>query len=164
MNDSRTGAPSRRWALELNPLELTFARASVNFEASLAKHDCLLLTVIAQPETGDIGAGAWGELGYRFYAGEGGLEGFFAGPSVGLGALGYFTDTVRTAQVAKSIDVAFDVGYQFAFRSGVMLGLGLGLQYQHVWHDYSVRNDPINEFELESSALPRLLFSIGYGQ
>lgn len=155
---------SRNWAIELNPLELVLARASINFEVALTAHDAIILTSVAQPRSADIGAGVWGELGYRVYSGEGGLQGFFIGPSVGAGVFTYFTDQATDEQDARSFNVAADCGYQFAWRSGPMLGFGLGAQYQHVWHNYPVRNDPINQFELESAVLPRVLFSVGYGR
>ena len=166
MNANAPSAPAvsfRKWAIELNPLELAVARASVNFEVALTAHDALMLTSRVQPSTADIGAGVWGELGYRVYSGDGGLQGFFIGPSVGAGAFSYFTDQSTGEQDARSFNVAADCGYQFAWRSGLVLGFGLGAQYQHVWHDYPVRNDPINQFELESTVLPRVLFSVGYG-
>ncbi len=162
-NTSTNVASSRDWALELNPLEVGLGRASFNLEVALAAHHALMLTLDAQPNTGDIGAGVWGELGYRFYSGAGGLQGFFIGPSIGAGTFTYFTDEVAGQQGARSINVALDCGYQFALRSGVMLGFGLGAQYQGVQHDHDVRNDPTNEVELESGVLPRVLFSIGYG-
>jgi len=158
VNASSAPAASRRWAIELNPLELAVARASINFEVALTPRDALMLTTLVQPSSADIGAGVWGELGYRVYSGDGGLQGFFIGPSVGAGAFTYFTDQSAGAQNAHSFNVAADCGYQFAWRSGLMLGFGLGAQYQHVWHDYPVRNDPINQFELESGVLPRCYF------
>jgi hypothetical protein len=162
--DASTKAPSpRTWAIELNPLELELARASINLELAPATHHALMLTFDAQPSTADIGAGVWGELGYRFYAGDGGLQGLFVGPAIGGGMFTYFTDEVTGEQSARSVNAAFDCGYQFALRSGVTLGFGLGVQYQHVWHDHDVRNDPVNEVELVSGVLPRLLFSVGYG-
>jgi len=155
---------SRNWAIELNPLELVIARANIHFEVALTAHDAIILTSVAQPRSADIGAGVWGELGYRVYSGEGGLQGFFIGPSVGAGVFTYFTDQATDDQDARSPNVAADCGYQFAWRSVPMLGFGLGAQYQHVWHNYPVRNDPINQFELESAVLPRVLFSVGYGR
>ncbi|HEY3253781.1 MAG TPA: hypothetical protein VGJ91_07530 [Polyangiaceae bacterium] len=130
---------------------------------ALTAHDALMLTSLVQASSADIGPGVWGELGYRAYSGDGGLQGFFIGPSVGAGAFTYFSDQAAGGQEARSFNIAADCGYQFAWRSGLMLGFGLGAQYQHVWHDYPVRNDPINQFELESTVLPRVLFSVGYG-
>jgi hypothetical protein len=160
---SARAASSRNWAIELNPLQLALARASINLEVALTAHDALMLTSLVQASSADIGPGVWGELGYRAYSGDGGLQGFFIGPSVGAGAFTYFSDQAAGGQEARSFNIAADCGYQFAWRSGLMLGFGLGAQYQHVWHDYPVRNDPINQFELESTVLPRVLFSVGYG-
>jgi hypothetical protein len=161
---SARAVSSRDWAIELNPLELAIARASINFEVALTAHDALMLTSLVEPRSAGTGAGVWGELGYRLYSGDGGLQGFFIGPSVGAGVYTYFTDQSAGEQDARSFDVAADCGYQFAWRSGLMLGFGLGVQYQHVWRDYPLANDPINQFVLESGVLPRVLLSVGYGR
>lgn len=97
---------SRNWAIELSPLELLRARASINFEVALAAHDAIILTSVAQPRSADIGAGVWAELGYRVYAGDGGLQGFFIDPSLGAGIFTYFTDQAAGEQDARSFNIA----------------------------------------------------------
>ncbi|HEY1537026.1 MAG TPA: DUF3575 domain-containing protein [Polyangiaceae bacterium] len=154
----------RHAAVELNPMALNLAHLSINIEVALAGHHALVLAPILQLGGSDVGSGFLGELGYRFYSSDEGLQGFFMGPSLGAGTFTYYTDQVSGAQRASSISVAFDFGYQFALRSGVMLGFGAGVQYQRVHHDYDVRNDPVNGLVLDSGVLPRILFSVGYGQ
>jgi hypothetical protein len=68
------------------------------------------------------------ELGYRYYTGEGGLRGFFAGPSLILSAM---TATAQNGTKTSYLDygVAADIGYQALVVDRVSLSLGAGLQY-----------------------------------
>ena len=157
-------AAPRHWAVEVNPLAALLLRASANVELSPSAHHALILSPIAQLDTGDIGSGIWGELAYRYYSDTGGLEGFFLGPALILGSFSYSTDARPDRQHGSAVGAAIDAGYQFVFRSGMVLGLGLGAQYQHVEKSFDVRNDPINEGTIETGFLPRLLLTIGYAR
>jgi len=151
------------WAVEYNPLELMVGRISANIEVALGAHHALVLSpMVLPPSTGDVSGGFWSELGYRFYASDDGLSGFFAGPSVLAGSFSYFTDQHSGSQRGSAIGAAFDGGYQFVFRSGFVLGFGVGAQYQQVKRSYEIRNDPLNEIIVETGLLPRILFSLGY--
>jgi hypothetical protein len=155
--------PSHHWALEYNPLELMVGRVSANLEVGLGAHQALMLSpMILPPNTGDVGGGFWSELGYRFYSEDDGLSGFFVGPSVIGGTFSYFTDEHSGRQRGSAIGVALDGGYQFVFRSGFVLGFGVGAQCQQVTRSYEIRNDPLNEIIVETGVLPRILFSLGY--
>jgi hypothetical protein len=67
------------------------------------------------------------ELGYRYYAGRGGLRGFFVGPSLIVGS---FTATAENGDETPYIDygLAVDFGYQALVADRVALSLGAGLQ------------------------------------
>ena len=68
------------------------------------------------------------ELGYRYYSGQGGLRGFFAGPSLIISS---FTATAQNGSKTPYLDygLAGDIGYEALVVDRVSLSLGLGLQY-----------------------------------
>jgi Protein of unknown function (DUF3575) len=100
------------------------------------------------------------ELGYRYYAGRGGLRGFFAGPSLIISS---FTATAQNGDKTHYLDygIAGDIGYQALVVDRVSLSLGLGLQY-------TTTNKAIPEQMLwakvfaNTAVLPRALISVGY--
>jgi hypothetical protein len=104
--------------------------------------------------------GFGGELGYRYYFGDGGLRGFFAGPSF---ILGFFTATAQDTSQTQYIDygVALDVGYQALIADRIVVGAGLGAQYTLT--DKSIPNQqfPANVYA-NAGLRPRLLFSVGW--
>jgi hypothetical protein len=100
------------------------------------------------------------ELGYRYYSGQGGLRGFFAGPSLIISS---FTATAQNGTKTPYLDygLAGDIGYQALVVDRISLSLGLGLQY-------TTTNKTIPEQMLwakvfaNSALLPRALISVGY--
>jgi hypothetical protein len=100
------------------------------------------------------------ELGYRYYSGQGGLRGFFAGPSLIISS---FTATAQNGTKTPYLDygLAGDIGYEALVVDRVSLSLGLGLQY-------TTTNKSIPEQMLwakvfaNSAILPRVLISVGY--
>jgi hypothetical protein len=100
------------------------------------------------------------ELGYRYYSGQGGLRGFFVGPSLIISS---FTATAQNGTKTSYLDygLAGDIGYQALVVDRVSLSLGLGLQY-------TTTNKAIPEQMLwakvfaNSALLPRVLISVGY--
>ena len=100
------------------------------------------------------------ELGYRYYAGRGGLRGFFAGPSLIISS---FTATAQNGDKTHYLDygIAGDIGYQALVVDRISLSLGLGLQY-------TTTSKAIPEQMLwakvfaNTALLPRALISVGY--
>lgn len=100
------------------------------------------------------------ELGYRYYSGQGGLRGFFAGPSLIISS---FTATAQNGSKTPYLDygLAGDIGYEALVVDRLSLSLGLGLQY-------TTTNKSIPEQMLwakvfaNTAVLPRVLVSVGY--
>jgi hypothetical protein len=100
------------------------------------------------------------ELGYRYYTGQGGLRGFFFGPSLILAAM---TATAQNGAKTPYLDygVAVDVGYQALVVDSVSLSLGAGLQY-------TTPSKSIPEQMLwakvfaNTAVFPRILASVGW--
>ena len=100
------------------------------------------------------------ELGYRYYSGQGGLRGFFIGPSLIIAS---FTATAQNGSKTPYLDygLAADIGYEALVVDRVSLSLGLGVQY-------TTTNKSIPEQMLwakvfaNTAVLPRVLISVGY--
>jgi hypothetical protein len=105
-------------------------------------------------------SGFGGELGYRYYTGIGGPRGFFAGPSLILGAMN------AKAQNGSSTDYldiggALDIGYELLVMDSVALTLGVGAQYTAP--DKSIPNQQFPaDFYANAKVAPRALASIGW--
>jgi hypothetical protein len=169
------GVAFKSVALAGNPLGFIIGRYSVDLEYLPVPHHALHLTPVgyyALPGTGDQLTGFGAEVGYRWYSGVNGPEGFFVGGSFLAGDYEYIHGTAQ--QVPSPLDMpddtqyvslggAIDVGYQAVVLGNFALGGGLGAQYtvfteqphfeylSHPWHDL-----------LYGSGLrPRVLLSVG---
>jgi hypothetical protein len=100
------------------------------------------------------------ELGYRYYTGQGGLRGFFAGPSLILAAM---TATAQNGQKTPYLDygVAVDVGYQALVVDSVSLSLGAGLQYTTPSKNIPEQMLWAKVFA-NTAVFPRVLASVGW--
>jgi hypothetical protein len=159
----------RPLAVTLNPLTLLLGRLGANVEFLPAPHHGIMLNPYyssASLESGPFKTkfesyGA--ELGYHFYTGKRGANGFFVGPSFVL------TRTKMSSSCADlgceadpevdflSYGVALDLGGQVVFGNGVTLGAGGGLMYLKS----SAVADGSTTLRFEGS-VPRLLFTVGY--
>jgi hypothetical protein len=171
--------PPRRWiSIAWNPVPI-IALGKVSFDvvvAPLVHHAIVFSPFYATTTTAplytfdDAGnatqlpqqrfEGFGGELGYRYYFGEGGLRGFFLGPSF---ILGFFTATAQDTSQTQYVDYGFavDVGYQALVANRVVVGAGVGAQYTLT--DKSIPNQqfPANVYA-NAGLRPRLLFSVGW--
>jgi hypothetical protein len=175
----RPPAPPRRYlALEINPLAgLALHRWGGNIVVAPLEHHAIIVNPFhAYARTYPINLyddngnpiklpvqelnGWGGELGYRYYTGQGGLRGVFFGPS-------FFADwmTVQAQDGSKTkyvyYGVAADVGYQTLISNDISLAFGAGLQYGQPSKDL-----PRQGFQAKYYAnpilLPRLLISLGW--
>ena len=165
--------PFRSLALTLNPLSLLLTRIGVNVEWLPTAHHAIVLNPFGQfasaGEEGQLGGktsytnfGA--ELGYRFYTGTRGANGFFVGPFTTL--LSSNSTTTMTANGTKTessssffaYGAGLDLGGQHVLKNGITLGAGLGLMYLAASASGGASSSTI-KFE---GVLPRLLFTAGY--
>lgn len=100
------------------------------------------------------------ELGYRYYTGQGGLRGFFAGPSLILATM---TATAQNGQKTPYLDygVAVDVGYQALVVDSVSLSIGAGLQYTTPSKNIPEQMLWAKVFA-NAAVFPRVLVSVGW--
>ena len=163
----------KRIGLELNPLGFAIGRYSINVEYMLARHHALILTPFYD-STGvkvndvDVGSlnGFGAELGYRFYTGSKGMNGFYVGPSVLFASWSQSSNLtgVPAGDSFTAIGGALDLGGQAVIGPGVIVGGGFGLQYTS--NSIDVKTDNLN---IASAAIagggvrPRFLLSVGYG-
>jgi len=140
-----------------NPLAFIIGRYSIDLEYLPAPHHALHATPFfeyALPGVDDQLSGFGGEVGYRFYTGEHGPHGFFAGASLLVSELEYIHGNPRGVPLDTANDTqyvqlggAIDVGYQIIVLGNFCAGAGAGLQYtfdtisptfeysSHPWHD-----------------------------
>ncbi len=174
------GSNLKRFALELNPLSIIIGRYSISGEYMFAKHHAVTLTpfythvpvtVTANGKETDAGAldGFGGELGYRFYTGGKGPNGFFVGPSVLFGSFSQSAPSgVNPAgsagsQSFASYGGAVDVGGQAVIGPGVVVGGGFGLQYTTNSEELNTENLNLASLVIASGGVrPRFLLSVGY--
>ncbi len=159
-------------ALEWNPLgAFVGGRISVQAEWVPVTHHAILVSPHIVHTSGDVAVtpdrtesqtftGVGGELGYRYYTGQRGMNGVFVGPSLIAGA--YNGSLLDGNQPFTDIGVAADVGAQWILADHLVLGGGVGVEYLHVSHDF--HDLPTGPSTIASSGVkPRLLLSIGGG-
>lgn len=171
--------PARRiLALEFNPLSaLAIHRWGANIIFAPFEHHALILNPFhAYARTYPINLfdddgdplrlpvqtfNGWGaELGYRYYAGRGGLRGLFLGPSlIADWMTAVAQDGSRTSYVYYGF--AADVGYQVLINDRVSLSLGAGLQYARPDKDIP-KQGLMAKYYANAVVLPRWLVSIGW--
>lgn len=160
----------KRIALELNPVGIAIGRYSIQGEYMLARHHAVTLNPfftstsikVNDVEVGSL-TGFGGELGYRFYTGNKGANGFFVGPSVLFAS--YNSEAVGggSSQSFTAMGGALDLGGQFIIGPGVVLGVGGGLQYTSNSEEINTDNLNLASAVIAGGGVrPRLLFAVGY--
>ena len=170
--------PRRHLAIAWNPLALlTIGKLSADVVVAPVAHHALVLSPFYASTTtapiavfDDAGNGTQlpaqrfrgygGELGYRYYAGDGGLRGLFVGPSL---IVGTFDATAGNGEKSSFLDigVAADVGYQALVADRVALAIGAGAQYVATSKSLPEQQLPARLYA-NSGLRPRLLFSMGW--
>jgi len=177
---SDTPSPEpRQFAFTFNPLNLIIGRFGFNFEYQPVLHHGLIVTphydYLSGSPGGDYGYattdtlnGVGAELGYRFYSGKRGFDGFFAGPSLLLARHKLTTTNTLSIPpesiVFNSVGGAFDVGWQRQW-SHFIAGGGLGVQYTKVNENlrlYQAGTDILISWNAGGGWRPRLAFNLGY--
>ena len=163
--------PFKPYAVTLNALNLSILRASVNFEILPAVHHGIIVNPSIWHWTqgsSNLSLTAVGiELGYRFYSGTKGANGFFMGPSFLYNykvrtedEIYYHADSTRYGEDTTTyhmVGCAIDVGGQYVSDSGLTIGGGVGIAYFKTKRTFSNKDS-----DTSNSASPRFLFMIGY--
>jgi hypothetical protein len=165
----------KRISLELNPVGLAIGRYSIQGEYMLARHHAVTLNPFYAhaPVTVTVGGkdidggslnGFGGELGYRFYTGSKGANGFFVGPSVLFASYSQSGGAGSASSDSfTSVGGALDLGGQFIIGPGVVVGFGGGLQYTKTSQDIDTANLNLASAVIAGGGVrPRLLLAVGY--
>jgi hypothetical protein len=126
---------------------------------------------VIMPDAIDVSRGAdsrvGGELGYRFYTGRNGADGFFAGVSGVAMPFVYprVTPDLKSQVVSfNAYGAALDLGFQAIVGSGFTIGGGIGVMAIAYSPPASVKPPPGVQAPSypEPHVLPRLLFAAGW--
>jgi hypothetical protein len=171
--------PRRILTIEWNPLALIIGKlVSANIVLAPIDHHALVLSpFFASTTTVPINVvdasglpntqlpqqkfeGFGGEIGYRYFLGEGGPRGFFAGPSLLLASM---TATAQDLSQTPFWDygLSVDVGYEALLADRVAISLGTGAQYVMTSKSIPRQQWPAQVYA-NSAVRPRLLASLGY--
>jgi hypothetical protein len=172
----------RRLSIELNPLSIAGGRYGLNVEVAPFVHHVLVGSAYYQtfqpyvlerlmPKAVDSSHGApakvGGEVGYRFYSGRRGANGFFIGASGVLMPLVLPRMTAEYKAEPASFYAyggALDVGIQGITDSGFTIGAGVGAMYLAYNAPESAKLPanvpPIKSYE--PHFLPRVLLAAGW--
>lgn len=165
----------KRFAITANPLSIVVGRWSVNFEYLPARHHAIIVvpSLWTMSATSNFGSDKTessfrylgGELGYHFYTGNRGANGFFVGPSLvymNMKVTDTSTTSAGTTEASASSSLygmALDIGGQHVAKNGFTIGGGAGLMWVKVQDDTKGSSEPSVKV---SGTLPRFLFTIGY--
>ena len=161
-------------AITLNPLSLALMRIGANVEYLPAKHHAIIVnpyfwSTSVGGSSGSVGVETsytsfGGELGYHFYTGSRGANGFFIGPSLILQQNSVTSKGAAAGASAESSSsitsygAALDLGGQHVFQNGFTIGGGVGAMYLNASASDSASS---STFKV-SGVLPRFLLTAGY--
>jgi hypothetical protein len=173
------GEPMKNLALEANPLAIAVGRFSLTLEFMVAPHNAIEITpyvYFAVPAANTEVDAYGGEIGYRYYTGRHGPEGWFLGGSLGFGAFEYqhIAPTVSRASDNVVLDesvstqydqisAAIDAGYQVILQEHVVVGVGAGVEYRYLtlYPGFQPYDHDSQWLAYGQGFRPRLLFSMG---
>jgi|GEM_PF-767082 len=172
----------KQFALTANPLNFTIGRYGLNFEYQPTLHHGLIVSPHYDHVNADIDgyttdsngnitrarynnsfSGFGAEIGYRFYSGNKGFNGFFAGPSLLLASY-TSSGNLLGSEVStsfSSIGWAWEVGGQAQLGGGFIIGGGGGMQYTKVSKE--MEDLPFAAAIIAGGGWrPRVLLNLGY--
>ncbi|MEI9939550.1 MAG: hypothetical protein WDO69_20205 [Pseudomonadota bacterium] len=165
--------PFKQIAIMANPLGFFIGRYSLDVEYLPALHHAITLTPFythapvkvtingTEVDGGSLNGGG-GELGYKFYTGKKGPNGFFVGPSFLFGS---YTQSFegQKGDSFTSIGGAIDFGGQAVIGPGFVIGGGFGMQWTKTSKDINTDNLNLASAIIAGGGLrPRFLFTVGY--
>ena len=167
------GVAFKSVALQGNPLGMVVGRYSADLEYLPLPHHALHLSPVAYfalPGVSDELTGFGAELGYRWYSGVDGPEGFFLGGSFVALSLRYLHGALAGVAFDSPEDTSFvqlggaiDAGYQVVILGNFAAGAGIGAMYtaDTVQPHFEYLNHPMHDLLYGSGLRPRLLLSVG---
>jgi hypothetical protein len=173
-------ADHKHFSLELNPLGIAIGRYSIQGEWLPVAHHALTLnpffahapvTVSVNGQDVDAGAlnGFGGELGYRFYTGSKGPNGFYIGPSAIFASYSQSAPSGAAPSGSAGSDSflsyggAIDLGGQAVVGPGIVVGGGFGIQYTKTSKDIDTGNLNLASAVIAGGGIrPRFLATVGY--
>lgn len=158
-------------SITLNPLGIgILQRYGANVEYMVAKHHGLWLypffssfsvesSVNGVKSSTDF-TSYGGEIGYHFYTGSKGANGFFVGPTAGVFSVSSKASGSGASESASSTaaHIGVDLGGQHVFDNGITLGGGFGVM-NFVASGKTNSDSSTTSFK---GTLPRFLFTVGY--
>jgi hypothetical protein len=170
-------AEMRHAAIIFNPLAVFIGRYSIQGEYLPAMHHALTLnpfyTSVDGGSTNGISLGKFsgfgGELGYKFYTGSKGPNGFFIGPSLLFASykqtgacLGLTNCANAPSSSFTSLGFALDFGGQGVI-GGFVIGGGFGIQSTHNSINIATDSLSFGSAIIAGGGLrPRFLLTVGY--
>lgn len=159
--------PYKQFSVLFNPLSAIVGRYSFDLIYLPARHHGIVFNPYGQFVSAEAGSvkteysnyGA--ELGYRFFTGERGANGFFIGPFATYTAYNTKTTSGGTSAEAsfRAYGVGADLGGMHVFDFGLTIGGGFGLMWLRGSGGDGAATSSTVKVE---GVLPRFLFSIGY--
>lgn len=148
--------PVDHHALVLNP----FYASTTTYSIALFDDESLQTGQPSAKLPAQTFQGFGGEIGYRYYTGEGGPRGLFVGPSLILAGM---TANAQNGSQTSYFDfgIAADIGYELLVVDSVALAVGAGLQYSAPSKSLPNQQFPADVYA-NSRVLPRALASIGW--
>jgi hypothetical protein len=171
--DDAAQQPYKQFAIIANPLGVFLGRYSIEAEYLPALHHAITLnpfydhTPVKATVNGvetDLGSlnGFGAELGYKFYTGKKGPNGFFVGPSF-LFASYKSSMSGYPDKSFTSVGGAIDIGGQAVIGDGFVIGGGFGLQWTKTSEEIDTENLNLASAVIAGGGTrPRFLFTIGY--
>jgi hypothetical protein len=172
-SDLDPGVRFKSVAVQGNPLGIVIGRYSADLEYLPEPHHALHMTPFAYyalPGVSDQLTGFGAEIGYRWYSGPDGPQGFFLGASFIAGELEYLHTTNTPSAFDPADDTQFvelggaiDAGFQLIALGNFALGVGAGAQYvvDTVRPRFEFPNHPWHDFLYGWGLRPRALLSVG---
>jgi Protein of unknown function (DUF3575) len=173
------GEPMKSIAIEANPLAIAIGRFSMNLEYMVAPHHAVEISpyvFFAVPGANSEVDAYGGEIGYRYYTGKYGPEGWFLGGSLAFGTFTYQHNAPTVTRASDgllldgsvnteydSLGGAIDAGYQIILQEHVVVGLGAGVEYRYltIGPDFQPYDHTSQWLLYGPGFRPRLLFSMG---
>ena len=159
------------FAVGVNPLGLFLGgRFSVQAEWVPVTHHAVVVSPHIVRTSHDVATGlndtsnqtftgVGGELGYRYYTGNRGMNGLFVGPSLLVGA--YNASVAGNNKGFVDVGIAADVGIKTIIADSVALGGGVGLEYLNVSENFG--DLPSSASAIAATGFkPRVILEAGY--